>query len=82
MRRYDPRLLLGILLVLGGVLSLLDAMNIISNGGGLFWGLIFAAGGLFFLYMLVNNRENWWAAFPAFHIVGISCLLLFTWLPG
>jgi hypothetical protein len=79
MRRYDPRLLLGILLVLGGVLSLLDAMNIISNGGGLFWGLIFAAGGLFFLYLLVNNRENWWAAFPAFTLLGLA---VSSFLPG
>jgi hypothetical protein len=72
MRRYDPRLLLGILLVLGGLLSLLDAMEIISNAGGIFWGLIFAAGGLIFLYMLVNNRENWWAAFPAFTLLGLA----------
>lgn len=72
MRRYDPRLLFGVLLVLGGLLSLLDAMGVISNGGGIFWGLIFAAGGLIFLYMLINNRENWWAAFPAFTLLGLA----------
>jgi hypothetical protein len=72
MRRYDPRLLLGVLLVLGGILSLLDAMNVISNGGGIFWGLILGTGGLIFLYMLVNNRENWWAAFPAFTLLGLA----------
>lgn len=72
LRRYDPRLLLGILFVLGGLLSLLDAMGVISNGGGIFWGLIFAAGGLIFLYMLINNRENWWAAFPAFTLLGLA----------
>ena len=71
-RRYDPRLLLGILLVLGGILSLLDAMGVISNGGGIFWGLVFGAGGLIFLYMLINNRENWWAAFPAFTLLGLA----------
>ena len=72
MRRYDTRLLLGILLVVGGLLSLLDAMGVISNGGGIFWGLIFGAGGLIFLYMLINNRENWWAAFPAFTLLGLA----------
>jgi hypothetical protein len=72
MRRYDPRLIIGVLLVLGGLLSLLDAMSIISNGGGIFWGLIFAAGGLIFLYMLINHRENWWAAFPAFTLLGLA----------
>ena len=72
MRRYDPRLLIGILLVLGGLLSLLDATGVISNGGGIFWGLILGAGGLIFLYMLINNRENWWAAFPAFTLLGLA----------
>ena len=45
MKRFDPRLWLGVLLVFGGVLALLDAMNVISNSGGIFWGLIFAGGG-------------------------------------
>ncbi len=72
MRRYDSRLIIGVLLVLGGLLSLLDAMGIISNGGGIFWGLIFTVGGLIFLYMLLNHRENWWAAFPAFTLLGLA----------
>lgn len=71
-KRYDPRLWLGILLVLGGLLALLDAMGVISNAGGIFWGLIFAAGGALFLYMLLNDRENWWAAFPAFTLFGLA----------
>lgn len=72
MRRYDPRLILGVLLVLGGILSLLDAIGVISNGSGIFWGLVFTVGGLIFLYMLINNRENWWAAFPAFTLLGLA----------
>lgn len=72
MRRYDPRLIIGVLLVLGGLLSLLDAMGVVSDGGDIFWGLVFAAGGLIFLYMLINNRENWWAAFPAFTLLGLA----------
>jgi hypothetical protein len=72
MRRYDPRLILGVLLVLGGLFSLLDALGVISNAGSIFWGMIFAAGGLIFLYMLINQRENWWAAFPAFTFFGLA----------
>ncbi|HJR80642.1 MAG TPA: hypothetical protein VJ821_11260 [Anaerolineales bacterium] len=72
MRRLDPRLLLGALFILGGILSLLDALNIISNAGGIFWGLIFAAGGTVFLYILLNDRESWWAAFPAFTLFGLA----------
>ena len=72
MRRFDPRLWLGALLVLGGVLALLDTMGVISNAGGIFWGLIFAAGGAVFLYMLFNGPNNWWAAFPAFTLLGLA----------
>lgn len=72
MRRIDPRLLIGILLVVGGVLSLLDVQGIISNGGGIFWGLVFGAGALVFLYMLWNDRGSWWAAFPAFTLLGLA----------
>jgi hypothetical protein len=72
MRRIDPRLLIGILLVVGGILSLLDVQGIISNAGGIFWGLIFAGASLVFLYILLNDRTNWWAAFPGFTLLGLA----------
>jgi len=72
MRRIDPRLLIGGLLVVGGLLSLLEVQGIISNAGGIFWGLIFAAGGAVFLYLLFNNPNNWWAAFPGFTLLGLA----------
>lgn len=72
MRRIDPRLLIGILLVVGGVLSLLDVMGVISNAGGIFWGLVFGVGGLAFLYLLFTDPSSWWAAFPGFTLVGLA----------
>jgi len=73
MRRINPRLLIGILLVVGGFLSLLDAMGVISNAGGIFWGLVFGAGALAFLYLLFNDQtNNWWAAFPGFTLLGLA----------
>ena len=72
MRRYDPRLMIGVLLVCGGLLALLDAMNIVSNASGIFWGIVFGAGGLVFLDMLLNDRNSWWAAFPAFTLLGLA----------
>ena len=72
MRRYDPRLIIGVLLVFGGLLSLLDVIGIISDASDIFWGLVFAGGGLVFLYMLINDRSSWWAAFPAFTLLGLS----------
>lgn len=72
MRRIDPRLIFGGLLILGGILALLDVQGVISDAGGIFWGLIFAAAGLAFLYMLYNDRRNWWAAFPGFALLGLA----------
>jgi hypothetical protein len=73
MRKYDPRLIIGGLLLFGGLLSLLDAMGIIGNAGGIFWGLVWGAVGVFFLYLLTADKSrNWWAAFPGFTFIGMA----------
>lgn len=72
MRRYDPRLIIGALLIVGGLLALLDQIGIVTNAGGIFWGLVLGAGGLVFLYLLLNDRNSWWAAFPAFTLLGLA----------
>ena len=77
MKRIDPRLLVGLLLIVGGILSLLDVQGIISDAGGIFWGLVFGAGAAAFLYLLVNDRaNNWWAAFPGFTLLGLAASAL------
>jgi hypothetical protein len=81
MRRIDPRLIIGSLLILGGLLTLLDNLGIIKSAGDIFWGLIFGAGGLAFLYLYITNRSNWWALIPAFALLGLSASsLLSSWL--
>jgi hypothetical protein len=71
MKRYDPRLWIGGLLILGGILVLLENLHYISNVGGIFWGLILGAIGVYFLYRLFVYKE-WWAAFPGFILVGLA----------
>jgi len=72
MKRYDPRLWIGGLLIFLGALTLLDNLNIISNISDIFWGVIWGLIGLFFLFQLITNRSSWWAAFPAFTLLGLS----------
>ena len=73
MRKYDPRLIIGGLLLFGGLLSLLDVIGVIGNAGGIFWGLIWGTVGVYFLYLLtVDRSRNWWAAFPGFVFVGMA----------
>ena len=71
MRKLDLRITFGGLLILGGVLALLDTMGIIGNASGIFWGLIWGAVGVFFLYLFASDRKrNWWAALISFVILG------------
>jgi len=72
MKRYDPRLWIGGLLVFLGLLSLLDNLNIISGVGTVFWAVVFGAAGLYCLYYLVNNKMQWWLTFPAFTFLGLA----------
>lgn len=73
MRKFDFRLILGGLLILGGILALLDTMNIIGDAGDVFWSLIWGAIGVYFLFLLVSDRQrNWWAAFPGFVLLGMA----------
>ena len=73
MQKYDPRLIIGGLLLFGGLLALLDTMGVIGNAGGIFWGLIWGTAGLYFLYLLwVDKSRNWWAAFPGFAFLGMA----------
>jgi hypothetical protein len=72
MRRIDPRLLIGSLLILGGLLTLLDNFGVIRNASGIFWGLVLGLGGLAFLYLYLTNTSNWWALIPAFALFGMA----------
>src|SRR5262245_800288 len=71
MKRYDPRLWIGGLLIFGGILALLGNLSIISNVGGIFWGLFWGVIGVYFLYRLFVYKE-WWAAFPGFALAGVA----------
>jgi hypothetical protein len=71
MKRYDPRLWLGGALVLLGALSLLANLEIISDVGDIFWGVIWVGVGVYFLQRLFARGE-WWAAFPGCALVGLG----------
>ncbi len=79
MKRIDWRIVLGGMLVLGGLFGILEQLNVLQDASGIFWGLVFAAGGAGFLYIFLTNRENWWAVFPAFALLGLA---LSSFLPS
>jgi len=74
MKWITSRILWGSLLILGGILFLLDSLEILKVGG-LFWAAVFGLGGLFFVSIFLNNRANWWALIPAVILLDIALMI-------
>jgi hypothetical protein len=74
MKRFDPRIILGVLLIAGGALALAQTMGFLESATKFFWGGVFLVGGLAFLSLLFGG--NWWAAFPGFTLAGLGVLIL------
>ena len=68
------RYIVGGLLILFGILALASTVFSV-NLTGILWALVFAAGGLVFLSLLISNRNSWWAAFPGFALLSIGTLI-------
>lgn len=72
MRQIDIRILLGITLIFASLLGFLELRGILQNASAIFWGVIFGAGALVFLYIFFTQPQHWWAAIPGFTLAGIS----------
>ncbi|MCX6028626.1 MAG: hypothetical protein NT169_04895 [Chloroflexi bacterium] len=68
---------LGILLVAVGILFLLQNFNVLGPFENLVWVLLFGAGGLAFLFVVLTNHEHWWAVIPGFTLLGLAALIGF-----
>ncbi|MCU0487354.1 MAG: hypothetical protein MUE67_00210 [Anaerolineales bacterium] len=73
---FESRLLWGGLLIFGGVLFLLQNLNIIPGFGDLFWAILLGLGGLFFLSVFFTNRQNWWALIPGIILLCVAGLIV------
>jgi hypothetical protein len=74
MKRFDPRIVFGFLLLVGGGLALAQAMGYLKDASDIFWGGLFLAIGLIFLTLLFGG--HWWSAFPGFTLVALGALIL------
>jgi hypothetical protein len=75
LKRFDVHAIGAILLIIVGILLLLQNFGILGGIVALIWALIFAAGGLIFLYMFLTNRTQWWAIIPGFALLGLAALI-------
>jgi len=74
MKKFDVRVIGGILLIAAGVLFLLEELGILTIGD-LVWPILFGAGGLVFLYVFMSNRAQWWALIPGCTLLGLAGLM-------
>ncbi len=75
MRKFDYRLLMGLLLIVAGAMFLLEALGLIVIGGWL-WGLAFLVAAAAFIYVYFTNREHWWPLIPGCTLAGIGLTIL------
>lgn len=74
MKRFDTRIVFGLLMIAGGGLALAQAMGYLEDVSKYFWGTVFAIAGLAFLFVLFSGE--WWAAFPGFTLLALGALIL------
>lgn len=79
LKRFDYRILLGFLLILGGGLLLAERLGYLNRASDLFWGVTFLLGGAAFVSMFIGGQ--WWAIIPGLTLAGIagSILLPDSW---
>jgi hypothetical protein len=82
MKILTSRIFWGLLLILGGVLFLLQNLNVFE-GGALFWMIVLAFLGVLFIAVFVSNRLNWWALIPGIILIAVAILIgLTTYVEG
>lgn len=75
MRRFDPRLWLGVLLIAGGVLILLQNLGVLDRGLDWLWAAVMALVGAGFLATFFGDRAHGWALIPGLIFLDFALLI-------
>ena len=71
--KIRPRATMGILLVLGGILLLLQSLNLLrGTWENVIWTVVLGAVGIYFISLFFTNRKNWWWLLPGIILIGIA----------
>lgn len=79
MKRYGWRILIGSLFIVGGIVFLLENLDIVHLGD-IFWGLLLSAAGVVFVLYYFRNHVHWWALIPGIILItlGTQQFIAFT----
>jgi hypothetical protein len=75
MKLLRSRTFWGCVFIAGGILFLLQSLNVLK-GEELFWGLLFGLIGGLFLTSFFGRRSQWWFLVPGMLFLGIGASLL------
>ena len=82
MKLFGSRLLWGAVLIIGGVLFLLQNLNVLQVGG-FAWAILLGLVGIYFMTFYFANRANWWALIPGIDLIFLAVIIgLQVILPG
>ncbi len=76
MKRFDMRILIGIVLIVAGSMYLLQNLGIFYGGVNLLGAIAVGSAGIASLYVYANNKENWWALIPGTTLIAIALNIL------
>jgi len=74
LKKFDPRIVLGIVLLLGGGLLLLQTLGMLRDAADWFWGVVFLGAGGAFLSLLLAG--HWWGVFPGMTLLALGITIL------
>ena len=77
MKWLQSRVVWGSVLILGGILFLLQNFNVL-HVGDLFWVIVFALIGVYFLSIYFANHANWWALIPGIVLIDLAAVVAFN----
>jgi len=78
MKRFDPRIIIGTLLIFAGGLGFLQAFGFLRDASDVFWGIVFLVAGGTFLFVFSSGFASgqWWAVIPGLVLAGIGVVIL------
>ncbi len=67
----ESRLIWGLLLIFAGGLFLLENLGMLATSG-MVWAALLGLGGVFFISLFIQSREQWWGLIPGITLLAVA----------